>query len=232
MTEGLFGNSLWFLVKQSDIVTKIVLLILLMMSIFSWAIFFYKLVMFRIKKRQLHEAIDFLKRVTTLEGLLTAANKFAHSLPGNLIAQSLVDFKKVVQSSESNSKGLLTNAQHSHLQELIDQIVADLLAAEESYVPFLSVSAAVSPLLGLFGTVWGLIHSFVRIGELQTADIATVAPGIAEALITTLAGLIVAIPALAMYHYVVTQLRSIERQLYVCADSIGNIMHTLCNKEL
>ena len=71
----------------------------------------------------------------------------------------------------------------------------------------LSVSAAVSPLLGLFGTVWGLVHAFVRIGELQTADIATVAPGIAEALITTLAGLMVAIPALVMYHYVANKIR-------------------------
>ena len=96
----------------------------------------------------------------------------------------------------------------------------------------LSVSAAVSPLMGLFGTVWGLIHAFVRIGELQSADIATVAPGIAEALITTLAGLMVAIPALAMYHYVANKIRATERQLFVCADQISMIMRSLCTKEV
>lgn len=231
MIDGLIGNSLWILVKQSDVVTKIVLLILLFMSIFSWAIFFYKLVMFRLKKRQLQEAVDFLNRVTTMEGLLTAANKFSHTLPGNLISKSLIDFKKSVQGSELSSKGLLNESQFARLQELIDQIVAELLAHEESYIPFLSVSAAVSPLLGLFGTVWGLIHAFVRIGDQQSADIATVAPGIAEALITTLAGLIVAIPALAMYHYVIIQMRVVERYLFTLADKIGGIMHLLCHKE-
>lgn len=230
MVGGLFGNSLWFLVKQSDTVTKIILLILLIMSIMSWAIFLYKLIMFRIKKHQLYDAIDFLKRVTTMEGLLTAAQKFAQTLPGNLISQTLIDFKTTVQGSELSSKGLLNESQFSHVQELIDQTVTDLLATEESYIPFLSVSAAVSPLLGLFGTIWGLIHSFVRIGQLQTADIATVAPGIAEALITTLAGLIVAIPALAMYHYAITQLRTIERRLFALADNIGTIIHTHCHK--
>jgi biopolymer transport protein ExbB/TolQ len=231
MVEGLLGNSLWLLVKQSDIVTKLILLILLMMSILSWTIFLYKLVMFRMKKRQLQEAIDFLKRVTTLEGLLTAANTFSQTLPGNLITKSLVDFKKSVQGSDFNSKGLLNEAQFERLQEFIDQLVAELMVEEEAYIPFLSVSAAVSPLLGLFGTIWGLIHSFVRIGELQTADIATVAPGIAEALITTLAGLIVAIPALAMYHYVIIQVRSVERYMFIVADKIGGIMYSLCNKE-
>lgn len=232
MVQGLFGNSLWYLVKQSDIVTKIVLLILLFMSIISWAIFLYKLVMFYIKKRQLTESVDFLKRVTTFEGLLTAASKFSQTLPGSLISQSLVDFKKSMQGADLNTKGILNESQFAQLQELIDQIVADLLAHEESYIPFLSVSAAVSPLLGLFGTVWGLIHAFVRIGELQTADIATVAPGIAEALITTLAGLIVAIPALAMYHYAVAKLRAIERHMFVLSDKICSVMYTLCNKEL
>jgi biopolymer transport protein ExbB/TolQ len=75
------------------------------------------------------------------------------------------------------------------------------------------------------------VHSFVRIGELQTADIATVAPGIAEALITTLAGLIVAIPALAMYHYVANKVRVIERLLFVCSDQISMIMQSMCGKE-
>ena len=81
-----------------------------------------------------------------------------------------------------------------------------IVVHEESYLPFLSTSAAVAPLLGLFGTVWGLIHAFMRISEKQVADITTVAPGIAEALVTTLAGLFVAIPALIMFNYLNIQL--------------------------
>ena len=231
MTDKFFGNSLWYLVKQSDVVTKIVLLILLFMSIFCWAIFLYKVIMFRIKRRQLEDAITCLKRVTTLEGLITAASRFANTLPGYLISKSLVACKHSMNKSEG-SAALLTESSYEHLQDSIDQTVVELVALEESYAPMLSVSAAVSPLLGLFGTVWGLVHAFVRIGELQTADIATVAPGIAEALITTLAGLMVAIPSLAMYHYVANKIRGVERQLFVCADQISMIMRSLCTKEV
>lgn len=231
MKDQFFGNSLWYLVKQSDIVTKIVLLILLVMSIFCWAIFLYKLIMFRIKRKQLEDAITCLKRVSTLEGLITAANRFSNTLPGYLISKSLVAFKHAMNKAEGNSNALLSQKSYEHLQDSIDQTVLELVATEESYAPVLSVSTAVSPLLGLFGTIWGLVHAFVRIGELQTADIATVAPGIAEALITTLAGLMVAIPALVMYHYVANKIRTIERQLFVCADQISMIMQSLCAKE-
>jgi biopolymer transport protein TolQ len=231
MTEKFFGNSLWHLVKQSDVVTKIDLLVLLFMSIFCWAIFFYKVIMFRIKRRQLDEAIDCLKRVTTLEGLIAAANRFADTLPGNLISQCLVDFKHAIQKPEASGAIILSEKAFERLQAAIDATVMDLVAMEESYAPALSISAAISPLLGLFGTIWGLVHSFVRIGELQTADIATVAPGIAEALITTLAGLMVAIPALAMYYYVVNKVRIVERLLFVCSDQISMILQGLCGKE-
>ena len=83
----------------------------------------------------------------------------------------------------------------------------------------LSTSAAVSPLLGLFGTVWGLIHAFIRISERQSADIATVAPGIAEALITTLTGLAVAVPSLIMFNYCRSQVGKIEQMFLTLSDN-------------
>lgn len=231
MADKFFGNSLWYLVKQSDLITKVILLILLFMSILCWAVFFYKVIMFRIKRRQLEDAITSLKRVNTLEGLVTLASRFADTVPGYLISSCLLDFKHAVNKSETASVVILSGKAFERLQASIDAIVMDMVALEESYAPMLSISAAISPLLGLFGTIWGLVHSFVRIGELQTADIATVAPGIAEALITTLAGLMVAIPALAMYHYVVNKVRIIERLLFVCSDQVSMIFQGLCGKE-
>jgi biopolymer transport protein TolQ len=231
MTGNFFGNSLWSLVKQSDVVTKFILLILLFMSIFCWAVFLYKVILFRIKRRQLEDAIASLKRVTSLEGLVTAASRFADTVPGYLMSKCLVDFKHALNKPEATGTIFLSEKTFERLQVSIDATVMELVAIEESYAPMLSISAAISPLLGLFGTIWGLVHAFVRIGELQTADIATVAPGIAEALITTLAGLIVAIPALAMYHYVVNKVRIIERLLFVCSDQVSMIFQGLCEKE-
>ena len=110
------------------------------------------------------------------------------------------------------------------MQYHINQTVDTLVSNEESYLPLLSTSAAVAPLLGLFGTVWGLVHAFIRISEKQSADITVVAPGIAEALITTLAGLVVAIPALVMYNYLVVRVRQIEDQIVNLADKVSFII--------
>ena len=94
----------------------------------------------------------------------------------------------------------------------------------ETYLPILGTSAAASPLVGLFGTVWGLIHAFVNISQEKSADIAVVAPGIAEALTTTLAGLIVAIPAMIAFNYFSNELRKQEQQLSHLTDRYLSIL--------
>jgi len=91
---------------------------------------------------------------------------------------------------------------------------------EEAYTPVLSISASVATLLGLYGTVWGLIHAFVRISEKQSADIVAVAPGISEALITTIAGLVVAIPALVFSQYIVVRMKTMEYSLMTLTDKV------------
>jgi biopolymer transport protein TolQ len=107
------------------------------------------------------------------------------------------------------------------------QTIDDMLHQEESYLPFISTCGGVATLLGLFGTIWGLVHSFVRISELQSADIATVAPGIAEALITTLVGLMVAIPAVVMFNYLSVQVRDVEQRLVVFANRFAGVVQKL-----
>jgi biopolymer transport protein TolQ len=121
----------------------------------------------------------------------------------------------------------LTSRSYEIMQYHIDQMVENVVAEEESYLPILATSAAVAPLLGLFGTVWGLIHAFIRISEKQAADITVIAPGIAEALITTLAGLIVAIPALVLYNYLVIRVRQLEGQIIHLADRLMFIVQQL-----
>ena len=101
-----------------------------------------------------------------------------------------------------------------------DGVLDDVMHQEESYVPVLSISASISTLLGLFGTVWGLIHAFVRISEKQSADIVAVAPGISEALITTIAGLFVAIPALVFSQYLMVRIRDMEYSLMTITDKV------------
>ncbi len=219
------GNSLWMLVSQSDYVTKLVLLILLGLSIICWTIFLYKVILLRIKKNQLKTLAKRLSSITTFEELRSLALAFNDTLPGYFLRKNFGSLKMYLEIDPN--KNSLNEREINSLQQQIDQSVDDILQTEESYLPFLFTSASVSPLLGLFGTVWGLVHAFIRISEKQSADITTVAPGIAEALITTLAGLLVAIPALVMYHYLTSEIRVIERQLFILADKFIFIVQKL-----
>lgn len=225
MEINMHGNSLWLLVMQSDIITKFVLLLLLLLSIIGWTIFLYKIILLRIKKKQFGLLINRLNNIDVFDELRALSVTFNDTLPGYFLRKNFLSLKHVLEGE--TPKVLLNEREISMLQNQMDQHFETILQTEESYLPFLFTSASVAPLLGLFGTVWGLVHSFIRISEKQSADIATVAPGIAEALITTLAGLIVAIPALAMYHYLVSQVRFIERELIIVADKFNYIVQKM-----
>lgn len=229
MTYSFAGNTLWLLVRQSDLVTKLVLLLLLCMSIICWAIFFYKIILLRLKRRQLNQMLMQLREVQTFEEMRVIASGMIDTLPGFFLKKNLFVLKSLLEHDAT--KTALTVKECSYLQQQIEQTLDDLMRTEESYLPFLFTSASVSPLLGLFGTVWGLVHAFIRISEKQSADITTVAPGIAEALITTLAGLLVAVPALVMYHYLTVQVRVIEHNLFMIADKFNWIVQRLFVKE-
>ena len=213
------GNSLWHLVAQADSMTKIVLGVLLLASIACWTIVLYKLVLLNIKHTQLKSALKKSKRVTSLEALLNLANANTKTFPGHLIAEQLnatkqmLEYKKVITSDDKNM-----------LEEQRLSVIDDMVYQENSYLSILSVTAAVSPLLGLFGTVWGLTHSFISISEKQAADIVTIAPGIAEALLTTLGGLMVAIPVSIMYYFLREQVGSIEHQLNQLSDRLAVVV--------
>ena len=213
------GNSLWQLVLQSDRVSQLVLLMLLAMSIVCWTIFFYKLVLLRLKHKHLRAATERIKSIKNLEELLLIAPEFKGTIPGFFFSKNLSYLKSLLESSNE-----LGSHEWDLVQQHMYQTVDTIVEHEESILPLLSTSAAVSPLLGLFGTVWGLVHAFIRISERQMADITTVAPGIAEALITTLAGLMVAIPALVMYNYVNVQIRKLEQLCIHLAEKVGLII--------
>ncbi|MBT3455699.1 hypothetical protein HN446_01415 [bacterium] len=222
----LWGNSLWQLIRQSDAVTCLVLLILLGMSILCWTVLVYKIILLVVKRKQMNQMIKTIKTVSTFQELLQVSRSFTKTLPGNVLAQHLSVLKDLLKDGEE-SKQQLSKSDWDLLLDRGYQIVSDVLYNEETYLPILSTTAAAAPLLGLFGTVWGLVHSFIRISEQQAADISVVAPGIAEALMTTLAGLVVAIPALIMFNYLMSQVRLMEQQLAIVSDKINWVVRKI-----
>jgi biopolymer transport protein TolQ len=210
------GNSLWQLVYQSDAVSKFVLLILFGMSIACWAIFIGKLALLQMKERQFKNINKKVQAAKTVADLADIASSTRNSAPSYFIAKNLAFVKELVDGVHHK----INSHEWDLLERNIDNNIDAILTHNEEYLAVLSSSANVATLLGLFGTVWGLIHSFIRISETQIADIATIAPGIAEALITTLAGLLVAIPAMVMFNYLQTKTGSLEQNIIILADRI------------
>ncbi|MFT6765223.1 MAG: biopolymer transport protein ExbB/TolQ [Alteromonas naphthalenivorans] len=213
------GNSLWNLLAQADGMTKIVLGTLLVASIVCWTIILYKTVLLTIKQRQLKDVLKKAKKVSSLEELLNLANANTKTFPGHLLAEQLNATKELLED-----KSLITESDKNTLEDQRLSVIDDMVHQENSYLSMLSVTAAVSPLMGLFGTVWGLMHSFISISEKQSADITTIAPGIAEALLTTIGGLMVAIPVSIMYYFLREQVGDIEHQLNQLSDRLAVIV--------
>lgn len=215
------GNSVWYLITQSDLVSSIVLILLSFMSIACWALFFGKYLITRTKLQQLHNAQKHLATCVSLHDLEAYATRIPNSLPWYIITKQKMAF-------------VLTSNTDTDLQRVVsqgEQTIDTLMAHEEQYLPFISTCAAVSPLLGLFGTVWGLIQAFIGISERQTADIVAVAPGIAQALITTLAGLVVAIPAFVLFHYLQARVLLFEQELISFVNTLNLCMQRIMRKE-
>lgn len=209
MNEVSGSNIIWSLIAQSDFVTQMVMAVLFLMSVVCWAIALYKVILLRIKKNQCDAILSQIHGATNLSEMLFVAQAHKKTLPGYVLIQ-LLSYAK--QAKEHNTTELFALQADGVLDEVMHQ--------EEAYVPVLSISASISTLLGLFGTVWGLIHAFVRISEKQSADIVAVAPGISEALITTIAGLFVAIPALIFSQYIVVRMKDMEYNLMTITDKV------------
>lgn len=222
MTSGTMGNDVWRLVSQSDAMTWVVLLVLLVLSVICWTVFLYKFLVLRIKRRQLNRVTQKMRELNSVESVLALSSSLNADLPSYFLAHNVIYIKSLLATQGGGN--MLTTSQWDLVSNNMDRILDDMIGNEESYLAVLSTSAAISPLLGLFGTVWGLIHSFITISHRGSADIVAVAPGIAEALITTLFGLLVAIPAMMMFNYLTSQIRGLEHSLIRLADQFGRIV--------
>lgn len=186
------------LIKHTGIVAKIVLIILLFFSIFSWAVIFYKLRVFKKMKKEDENFFEIFMQTNSYKELFSHAKRFDNSSMASL-------FKNVYSELRNKNSINLEAVTRKYLSEEIHKI--------ESYLGFLATTGSTTPFIGLFGTVWGIMDAFRAIGIKGTASLATVAPGIAEALVTTAAGLFTAIPAVIAYNYLVARSNKIINEL-------------------
>ncbi len=213
----LFLNASW--------VVKFVVILLLLVSMASWAVIFSKL--FALKKTtNLNEGFEreFWSGKQLSELFQAAAQNSKLTGPmERIFASGTREFQKIQQSlaaRRATDSGLLLDgarrAMRASLQRELDVI--------ESNLSFLASVASVSPYVGLFGTVWGIMHAFTGLAALQQVTLATVAPGIAEALVATAIGLFAAIPAVVAYNRFSRQIDRVANQLETFIEEFSNIL--------
>jgi len=194
-------------VFNSGAVAQIILLTLLLLSIISWTLVIEKFRRFaKIKKES-----DVFLRAYRMRGswsdLYRQSRDFVNSPFARLFRHNYTAFQTYFANPNK------TNASTHPVKMKLESTISEEIAAIEKRMIFLSTTVSVSPFLGLFGTVWGIMTAFMSIGIQGSANIIAVGPGIAEALITTVAGLAVAIPALVAYNYFVDKTRHLETEL-------------------
>ena len=221
------GSTMWSLILQGDAMTKFILLFLFSMSVVSWSIALYKLVLFRIKLAQFEQVVAQVKQAEDFKALFAVMKHHMKTLPGYFLSRCFTHLKELLVIRQSGKQEYAQTTGIDFFQMQTGQVLDEIVHQEESLISVLTVTAAVGPLLGLLGTVWGLVHAFIDISQKQSADIVTVAPGIAEALITTIAGLLVAIPALMLFYYVSSKVREIEYQLCLLSDRVVIVARNL-----
>jgi len=204
------------LVGSLGAVSKVILLILFLFSVISWAIILYKWRAFRSSDREDQRFLAAYARAKEKDELHRPARRMASS-PIAAVFVGVMDRiaperDGLSRSQLIDSQGLDPSAEPSgpdrhYLDRAVACIVQDQISRLEAYLPFLATTGNITPFIGLLGTVLGIIDAFREIGQQGTASIAAVAPGVAEALIATAAGLFTAIPAVIAYNYYLTRIR-------------------------
>lgn len=207
---GALPSSPWELVRASSGTTRVIIAVLLVFSVASWFIIVRKWYQFRTLRRHGDRLFKQLEHTVRLEDAYRIVMKLPESPYRRLFKEGVNFFSELrpgaLKDTSPGQHTALTQTQLDVLKMVFDKEVAverDLMAR---FIPWLATFGSVSPLLGLMGTVLGVMNSFLGIATGGSGNVAAVAPGIAEALITTVLGLAVAIPAVIAYNVFVNRL--------------------------
>jgi biopolymer transport protein TolQ len=213
--------SILHLVLNASTVVQAVMLLLMLVSISSWAAIFRKL--FALKKVKLqNEAFerDFWSGASLNDLFGNASrNPGAGGPMERIFASGMREYQKLRERRISDTGTLMDGARRAMRASFQRE-----MDAVETNLSFLASVGSVSPYVGLFGTVWGIMHAFTGLGALQQVTLSTVAPGIAEALVATAIGLFAAIPAVVAYNRFARDLDRIAIQQETFIEEFSNIL--------
>jgi biopolymer transport protein TolQ len=202
--------SLWGLFLQSDIVVKLVILCLLLASIWVWAIIFEKVTSLRRANRDANSFEDRFWSGGSLDELYDQEGQKPDHPMAAIFGAAMGEWRRTARIAGAD-------VSRTAVRERVDRAMNVTIQREmermERWMIFLASVGATAPFIGLFGTVWGIMHSFSAIAAMHNTNLAVVAPGIAEALFATAIGLVAAIPSVLAYNAIGTDLARFAARL-------------------
>ncbi len=213
--------AIWALVLQASIVVKIVLALLALVSLYSWWYIFVKMFTLRKAKKLAEQFEHEFWAGSDIVGLYQRATSGEYETQGmeRIFEAGFKEFLKLKSKSGSDVGALMDGtrrAMKAAFQRELDYI--------ERHLSFLATVGSVSPYIGLFGTVWGIMNSFRGLSNVAQATLAQVAPGIAEALIATAIGLFAAIPAVIAYNRYTAEIDRLANRYESFIEEFSNIL--------
>ncbi len=199
-----------YLLWQADPVVKFALIVLFFFSIVSWAIIVMKYRQIKSAKGRSNKFLSAFWGTKSIEALV-AKGTYRKSPVFNIFKTGVASLR-----DPENKNNL------SFVKRDIDRTTEEEVEQLEYYVPFLATTASAAPFVGLFGTVWGILNAFWKLGKGGASTLSVVGPHIAEALIATAIGLAAAIPAVIFYNYFVNKIRLLDRDITQFSEDFAN----------
>jgi len=229
--SGSSDLNIWPIIRAAGPMVKGVMMVLLFFSVVCWAIIFAKLVLLTRAKKQ---TVEFLEIFWTAKNLSTAYHDTRHlraSPVAEIYRLGYIELGKLRQPKNTTDNPGQDYQGTISLRAGLDNVSRTLrraISAETTrlsrFLTFLATTGNTAPFIGLFGTVWGIMNAFRGITLKGSATLSMVAPGIAEALIATAAGLVAAIPAVIAYNYFLSKVRVLEAEMGNFAADLLNII--------
>jgi biopolymer transport protein TolQ len=197
-------------VASLGVVSKLVLFVLFVFSVVSWAIIIAKWRASSVADREEQQFLGAYAKSKDRDELRRQARRLTAS-PSAIVFLGIMD--RLAPDRDGEAAGRRGESEEppapdrQYLDRVIGHVMQGQISRQEAYLPFLATTGNITPFIGLLGTVLGIIDAFQEIGKMGTASIAAVAPGVAEALVATAAGLLTAIPAVIAYNYFLTRIR-------------------------
>jgi len=206
-------SSIFRLVLDASPFAKVILVALLGFSVVSWAVIIDKLRTFRAAARSSEMFLRRFREGARIEELSSISRQMQSAPYSRVLLQALAQMSPARQKEQAGSGRSPGSEELARVRSAMNRAAGAEITDMETYLNFLATTGSVTPFIGLLGTVWGVMSSFLGMGVQGSATLAVVAPGIAEALIATVAGLFAAIPAVIAYNHFLGRVRAAENHM-------------------